>query len=446
MMAESSSFRRNSAEVFLTRIVVVLILLGTNVLVTRALGTSDRGVWALAVTLPLLLQQVAGLGINQSNIYFVSRGERVRSVVVNSLIMAFVITGVLLVIAWPLHDVILATVLNGMPAGVFMLLVALMPFSFMDLFYTSVIQGLGRFRLFNTRRLWVSLMMLGSLAIALLVFDAGLRGAVAALALTIVATGLLFLFIMVRIDGIDLRLRPALLRRTLQYGIKSYAATLASYLSYRIDLLLLAFLRGPTSVAYYAVAVSLIESLWYIPDSIGVVLFPKLSALKDDKAIHAFTAKVCRMTVSVTATAALVLALVGYGAIILLFGHRYEPSVVPMLVLLPGAVSIAVYKILWRNFSGRNRQQVTVVAACVALTVNVALNLALIPRFGPTGAALASTCSYTLGAAILLVVFVRHSGIGVRSTLVADRSDLAEEYAWIRKRLSRTSSRDARDA
>ncbi|MEI6727769.1 MAG: oligosaccharide flippase family protein, partial [Actinomycetes bacterium] len=348
-MAESSSFRRNSAEVFATRIVVVLILMGTNVLVTRVLGTSERGVWALAVTLPLLLQQVAGLGVNQANIYFVSRGERVRFVVVNSLYLAFAIAGVLLLVMWPLRDVLLSTVLKGMPARVLLLLVALMPFSFMDLFYTSVIQGLGKFRLFNTRRIWVSVLMLVSLAIALLVFDAGLRGAVEALALTIVATGLLFLFIVVRIDGIDLRLHPALLRKTMRYGAKSYAATLAGYLSYRVDMFILAALQGPRSVAYYAIAVSLIESLWYIPDSIGVVLFPKLSALTDERAIHEFTAKVCRVTVSVTAAAALLLATLGYGAILVLFGHRYEPSLVPMLVLLPGAVSIAVYKILWRT-------------------------------------------------------------------------------------------------
>jgi len=431
-------FRRNAAEVFVARVLVVFILVATNVVVTRKLSTSARGVYALAVALPVMLQMLAGLGINQANIYYVSRATRVRDVVVNSFYLCFVIGAAVLLLAWGIHPQLLRTLLRGMGVAYFFLIVALMPLSFMDLFFTGVIQGLQKFRLFNTRRVWVAGVNFAAVIVGVVILGRGLTGAIAALAVTIFATAAMFFIIVVRFDGFSLRPDLPLAGKMMRYGGKSYLASLASYLSYRLDVYLLTFLVDLKKVAYYAVAVSMVEILWYIPDSIGVVLFPRLSATKSEREVHEFTAQVCRLTLLITVASAAVIALLGRPLIVLLFHKRYLPSADPMWLLLPGAVSMAVYKILWRNFSGRDRQQVTVVASALALSMNVGINLWLIPRLGASGAAIASTFSYTFGTVILLVVFVRQSGLGYRDTLVVRRADLREEWAWIRGRLARS--------
>jgi O-antigen/teichoic acid export membrane protein len=437
MTTESSSFRRNTAEVFATRIVGVALLVMTNVVITRSLSTHDRGVYALAYTLPILLQMFAGLGVSQANIYYVSRGARVRSVVLNSFLYSLAITAVLLLLGWAFHPFLLRTLLKGMTTTYLFLLLAVMPFSFMDVNFTGVIQGLQKFRLFNTRRLVVAGIMFTSACVTQLVFHLKLAGAIGSWVLTIVVTGLLFLVIVVREDGFSPHVDWALARKMVTYGGKAYVASLAGYLSYRVDVFLMALLRGPRQVAYYAVAVSLVEMIWYIPDSVGVVLFPRLSAAESDRERHQFTARVCRITVFVTVISAALIALLSRFLIVLLFHHRYLPSVVPLLLLLPGAVSIAVYKILWRNFSGRNRQQITVIAATIAVALNVGLNFGLIPRYGPSGASISSTVSYTVGTVILLLAFRRESGISVRKTLVVRGADLQREYSRIRRRLAR---------
>jgi O-antigen/teichoic acid export membrane protein len=435
-------FRRNAVEVFVARVFVVFILVATNVVVTRKLSTSARGVYALAVALPVMLQMVAGLGLNQANIYYVSRAARVRDIVVNSFYLCFAIGAALLLLAWGLHPLLLRTLLRGMGIGYFFLLVALMPLSFMDLFFTGVIQGLGKFRLFNTRRVWVAGVNFAAVIVGVVILGRGLTGAIAALAVTIFATAAMFFVIVVRLDGFSLRPDLPLAGKMMRYGGKSYLASLASYLSFRQDVFLLAFLSAPLianrQVAYYAVAVSMVEILWYIPDSIGVVLFPRLSATQSEREVHEFTARVCRLTLLITVVSAAGIALIGRPLIVLLFHKRYLPSVDPMWLLLPGAVSMAAYKILWRNFSGRDRQQVTVVASALALAMNLGVNLVLIPRFGPSGASVASSFSYTFGTVILLVVFVRQSGIGYRDTLVVHRADLREEWVRLRRRLAKS--------
>jgi O-antigen/teichoic acid export membrane protein len=86
---------------------------------------------------------------------------------------------------------------------------------------------------------------------------------------------------------------------------------------------------------------------------------------------------------------------------------------------------IALYQILTRNFTSRNRQQVNIVAAATALGVNAVTALVLIPRFGIVGAAFSTAISYSLAAGILLAVFVRESGHRVRDTVLVGADDLA---------------------
>ena len=434
MAGESSSFRRNAVEVFATRVGVVLILVATNVLVTRKLTTADRGVYALIVALPLTLQVIAGLGVNQANVYLVNQGVRVRSLVVDSLYLCFMIGAALLLVMTIFRDALLDSVLDGVPTAAFIVVVALMPFSLMDLFFNGVIQGLRLFRIFNTRRILVSCLMLGLVALLVVVLDLGLAGAVVALAVTMVVTGLWFLAIVVRIDGLQPGADWTLVGRMVRYGSKSYLANLEGFLTYRLALYLVAFLMDSEAVAYYAVATSLVEMVWFIPDSVGTVLFPRLSALRDDAETHRVTAGVCRQTLLLTVAAALAVAALGRLAIVVLFGERYLPSLTPLLILLPGVTAISVYKVLWRNFSGRDRQQVTVVAAGVALALNAGLSFALIPRLGLAGAALSSSLSYFGGTAVLLLVFLRESQVGWRATLVPTRADLAGQLAWLLRR------------
>jgi O-antigen/teichoic acid export membrane protein len=96
-----------------------------------------------------------------------------------------------------------------------------------------------------------------------------------------------------------------------------------------------------------------------------------------------------------------------------------------MLLMLPGVIMISLYQILTRNFTSRNRQQVNILAAGMALTVNVCLNLILIPRFGIAGAAVSTATSYSLAALTLLVIFVRESGGSLRATVVIRAEEIA---------------------
>ena len=188
--------------------------------------------------------------------------------------------------------------------------------------------------------------------------------------------------------------------------------------------LIAALLHDPAQVAFYSIAVNITNPILQIPDAIGTVIFPKLAGSSEADA-HSQTAVTCRHTLFATILAAVFYAGVGSQALTILYGDRYAPAIRPMLLMLPGIIMISLYQILTRNFTSRNRQQVNIVGAGIALGVNFVLNLILIPRYGISGAAVSTAISYTLAALLLLFVFVRESGGSLRGTVMIRAKDLA---------------------
>jgi O-antigen/teichoic acid export membrane protein len=134
--------------------------------------------------------------------------------------------------------------------------------------------------------------------------------------------------------------------------------------------------------------------------------------------------RVCRHTLFLTMLGVVGLAVAGPIGIPLLYGTAFRHAIMPLLILLPGVLLMAVYQILTRNFTSRAKQEVNIVAALTALGLNVGLNLLLIPRFGIEGAAIAHGVSYGSAAVILLVVFARESGHSLRDILLVGRTDV----------------------
>src|SRR4030095_14810045 len=92
------------------------------------------------------------------------------------------------------------------------------------------------------------------------------------------------------------------------------------------------------------------------------------------------------------------------------------------------------------SFTSDAKQEINIMAAVIALILNIALNFLLDPRFGAAGAAMSNGISYGTAAIILLVAFVRESGLGVRETLWIRRSDV-DDLVRAARRIARWAAR-----
>ncbi|MCC6850543.1 MAG: flippase [Deltaproteobacteria bacterium] len=421
----SGNMVRDIAGLIGSRFMLVVFGFGAGIITARVLGPHDRGLFTLLITLPQTLVTFAKMGVAQANVYYVRRANvPVSTVASNSLVLTFVVSLAVLAACSVAGHWIIDPFVDGAPWSYVWLALVLVPFLLIESYFMAILQAVEAFGAYNLQSIIKAVLSFVGIATALLLAHGKLWEALVSQVSVLATCNLWLLIQCYRVAPFGLRWNQRVGRGTLSFGAKSYAQTLAAHLHYRIDLYLIALLLTPEQVAFYSIAVNMTNPILQIPDAIGTVIFPKLAG-SSDQAAHERTAVTCRHTLFATLVAAVFYAGVGSQLMVLFYGSRYAPAIAPMFMMLPGIIMISMYQILSRNFTSRNRQQINIVAAGVALAVNAGANLLLIPRLGIVGAALSTAISYSLAAGILLAVFVRESGRRVRDTVLVGTGDLA---------------------
>lgn len=432
MTARPRRLAHDALETAATEVAVLAIGLLTGIVTARLLGPHQRGLFSLCGVFPTTLAILVKLGVGPANVYFLRR-ERAApgAVLANSVVLALAVgaatVGLVLLFRAPL----LSTVMRDAQPIHLLVLLPLVPSTVLQSYLFGILQGEGRFRTFNRRSLWQALATLLGMALVLGALGLGLLGA-------LVVSVAVHVGVTLWVLGTTLRLVPLravrpdrdLLGRTLRFGLKSHVQALAAHLHARVDLYMLAYFLTPTEVAFYAIATRLAELLFLVPQSLGVALYPRLAG-HDPGAADALTARACRVVASVAVPAAAALVLGGPWLLTRVYGTAYAAAAEPLRLLVPATCFMSLYFLLSRSFTSRNRQEINLLAAGVALGGNVALNSVLIPRLGTVGAAASSLVSYGLAAAILAIVFLRSSRLRVRDLLLPRAADFTAAVAGV---------------
>ena len=422
-----SSLRRLAEDItgtLATRVLTMGFGLMTGIITARVLGPENRGIFGLAALFPASVVTLSKLGQSQATIYFIRKEKADVSQVVSNVVYIALAVGTLLVgVAFLLRATLLSTVLKGVPLWCLTVVLPLIPILLMESYLYGLLQATDRFRVYNTRLFLEAVGTLSAMATVLLWLDWGLAGALGVAVGVRTTMTAWVLWTVNRGSPLRLRFDVGLFRRMIRYGFKSHVQIIASHFHFKAGVYLVAYFLNPAQVAFFAIAERLAEHIMYIPQSLGLALFPRLTG-SDEARAHSMTARACRQTLVVTGAIALVLVLVGPLLITTWYGGDYAQAATPLPYVSWGIVMMSMYVLLSRNFTSRNRQQVNILAGYTALTGNLVLNVLLIPRYGIVGAAVATAVSYSVSAMLLLIFFLRESGLSWHEPLIIKHSDL----------------------
>lgn len=176
-----------------------------------------------------------------------------------------------------------------------------------------------------------------------------------------------------------------------------------SALYFRVDLLMVARWGGAASAAHYGAVFRLVDASRLLPAAALAVAFPVLCSAK--------TLEPLRQVVLALAAAGLVLAGVTAAAaeplVVLTFGEPYRVAIPLLRVLCVALPMFFVNYALTHQLIAWHRQRHYAVVCGLALGVNLAANLALIPQYGALGAAWTTVMTeivVTLGCLVSLRV------------------------------------------
>lgn len=441
-------FIRDVFYTFSTEILTVVGNFLIGIVLARALTPAERGIMVLVMTLPWTVVSLVSLGLPQANMYLVGRKKRdARMVLGNALVVSITLGLFSAVVLDVMKELLLRTVLKGLPQEYWLPLMVLVPTVLVDVVMLSILCARQRFDLFNLRRMATPALMLAGFVIGLVLGKGGLSAAVGVYFTITILLAMLSLVLTRREVPLTLAFDCRLTRESFRFGLKSYLHDLVGRLNYRVDVYLLAFFLTPAQVAFYGVATSLAEVAWYVPNSVGTVLFPRLSHAPVEE-VHQITAKVCRNTLALTGLIVVGLLALGWLFVPLVYGPAYRATVPPFLILLPGVMAMVIYKVLTRSFTSQNRLQVPILAASAALMLNFGLDWLLVPRWGVVGAAIASTVGYAAAGTVLLAFFLREFGLDWREVLLPKLDELIGHLRWAKASLQHrmAQGRDLRGA
>jgi O-antigen/teichoic acid export membrane protein len=214
-----------------------------------------------------------------------------------------------------------------------------------------------------------------------------------------------------------------LLVESIGFGVRLWVGSLARFLNFRTDQILMGFLATETALGFYAVAVNASEVLLYLPSSAATALLP-LIARTEPKRRAQETLRAYRSVVFVTAAGVAAAALLGPVVLPAIFGDAFDESVVPFLWLLPGTFGFAASSVFSNALVGSSSPGLSSLGPIVSLVVGFALDIALIPTFDATGAAAAASIAFLAGGATALMTYHRLSPFTWRALLVPHRGDL----------------------
>jgi O-antigen/teichoic acid export membrane protein len=425
-MTVSSPFARRVMGVFATRVVRFGLGFVISFTLARVLGPSGRGVYSVATLTPTTIVNLGQLGLPNAFSFFAGRGRSGARLLVLGLLLSGGLSIVLIGITLLALPFLAETVLRAAPLDLLLLAVATIPFQLVAAFAGATLIGRQTMRNYNLILIGQSVLMVVLIVALVGIAGFGVAGAIVSTIVVAAATAVatvLELRRSVAADPEDATRRGVRVRELAAFGAKIYPASLAGFFGYRADIFMLSALLGdPAAIGLYTLGVSLAELTFFVPDAVSTVFFPRVAGMERESADEQ-VARVTRFTVLITliATVGLIPAAVVAVNVVL---PEFTDSLPAFLVLLPGIICLTVAKVLASYVGGLGIPLRVAAASGTALAVNIVANLLLIPPLGIMGAAVASTVSYTLNAAMLLTIASRLSRRGPFEFVVPTRAEL----------------------
>ncbi len=396
-----------------------------GLVLARSLGPELRGEFAAAVLWPNVLVLFGDLGLGFAVAFYSGKSPQSRDDMWSLSILTAAIWGGILTLGGML---ILPGMLPFSPEVIENLRILLftIPFMLLTGYLTFLLLGSGALWESNLLR-WVS--------------SAGYVGAIVSCAFTgradpfsysvaylIAQCGVSIFGLVLVVRRLSPRFtwRPVEAGGAFRYAVRMYLSSIAAQMNLRLDQLILSLLVPATALGLYSVAVA---------TSVGVMpvftAFAIVSLADVTKARSADIGAAAALSwVRLSFVLAIPLAMLGIvfvpWLLPLLFGLAFSGSIGPAQILVVAAVVQGLNSVLNNCLCGLGLPGRTAWAQACGLVLTLVLLTALIPRFGITGAAVASLLAYTSVLTLQSLFLTRATAVSLIA-LVSPRALYAVE-------------------
>uniref|UniRef100_A0A7C6EC92 Uncharacterized protein n=1 Tax=candidate division WOR-3 bacterium TaxID=2052148 RepID=A0A7C6EC92_UNCW3 len=417
-----NDYYRHSFLTLIGQILSLILILLSNVLITRVLGPEGKGIMSLLVTFPVITVMILILGLDEATVYFLGGkkfeyAEVLGWAILNTIIISVVSISLLLI----LRNWLVTSIIKNIKSEFLSMAIFCIPFQIFFQYECAILLGEKDIFGFNLLNILRNLFLLVFQFI--LILKSGLLGGVYSLLLGFATATLVGILLIRKFGKPRFPQEINFAKKSISYGTRSVLGLIFHYLTRRLDIFIVNFFLNPAQVGFYAIALMLAELPWYIPQAASTVLFPEVSGMEKAEA-NQFSAKVARNTVFITVLTCLILALIARPVIKLFFTTKFYPALIPFYINLPRTVALGIGRVLGGNFQGTGKPEYGTIMAFVSFVLTLGLDLLFIPRWGIIGAAIATTIANIFSVGIGLYIFVKSSKINLTEMIFVHKDEI----------------------
>lgn len=427
----------HSIAIFAVQILVLLCGVGNNFLIARMGGPEGKGI---LYTLQLI-SIVLGLSffhfcLGSAAIVLLRQNRGTSQDIASAVFLPSVALGIIPAMLmgicwhWSSH-------LASGRISVTYLWLGLMAIPAMVLTYNVSYFCLGDDRLRDYNRLMAAPSLLFSATLFSLWFlhKTDINSLIVAWCFSVFAPSLYAGFLILRSARGILMPRWSLFRKMYQFGWRAHLCGALQQLQHRSPVLLVAVLLPLAQLGIYSLAITLVELLWYIPNTLSVALLPHVASSSGEEASR-FTPAICRVTLAVTCVLGVLLAIF-CSIVIPWLLPRFTPGLAPLWILMPGLAFASISRVMASDLNGRDKPMKVFYPVLTAVLIETALGFYCIPHYTLMGAALVTVIGYVVNTLMQIPIYCRVAGVPATSVLLIRRHDLAAISRAIRVHVDR---------
>lgn len=195
---------------------------------------------------------------------------------------------------------------------------------------------------------------------------------------------------------------------------KSWSFALLGFLGliyFRVDILILSWLKGDETVGWYNAAYGLLVGLMFIPDSLITALFPVMSRYykNSEEALRLTYQKSVKYLFILGLPLAIGMIILADNIILFFYGEAYINSIIALRILGIALFFVFINAPLGRMLFSIDKQRIVLLLSFATVAANIILNLLMIPKLSYIGSSVATVVSEVLSSLIFFSLLIRFS-------------------------------------
>ena len=384
----------NTGWLFIDQVLRMGVGLFVSVWVARYLGPEQFGIFSYAIAFVALFTALATLGLDNIVVREIVKNPDDANEILGTVFFLKLIGGVLalcltvgIVSMMRPDDSLTRWMVGIIAAGM-----VFQAFNTIDLWFQSQVQSKYTVYAKNSAFLLASIGKVG------LILKGSPLIAFAWIALAEVAIGAVGMVVSYRLNGHFMRKWQVGFKRASELLKDSWPLILSGIvimIYMRIDQIMLGEMVGNEAVGIYSAAARLSEAWYFIPTAIAASVFPAIIEAKkiSEKLYNSHLQKLYNLMAWMAISIAIpVTFLAGY-IIYFLYGESYSGAGTVLSIHIWAGVFVFLGVASGKYLLTENYTRISFFRTSIGAVVNILLNIALIPRYGPAGAAITTLMS-----------------------------------------------------